>query len=113
MCLKFNFYREWGETERGEKTLLETKGRNRKVAKWDGAKRDGAKRDGAKRDGAKRDGAKWDGAKRDGAKRDGAKWDGAKWDGAKRDGAKWDVTAGTVHPRTLLKQHNGTLTQYL
>ena len=46
MCLKLNFYREWGETERGEKTLLEIKkGRNRKAAKRDGAKWNAAKWD--------------------------------------------------------------------
>ena len=70
MCLKLNFSREWGETERGEKILLvikgakqewgetergekillETKGRNRKAAKREGAKRDGAKWNAAKWD---------------------------------------------------------------
>ena len=50
MCLKFNFYREWGETERGEKTFLEIKGRNRKAAKREEAKRDGAKWNAAKWD---------------------------------------------------------------
>ena len=50
MCLKFNFYLEWGETERGENTHLEIKGPNRKAAKREGATRDGAKWNAAKWD---------------------------------------------------------------